>query len=278
MFIALNLIYFCTSFCVGLWNIRTIVEALPTTAYSKLRVVFDAGDRGMGASAVAYPSMSSKHTMRPSSAPTSPVFNTPQQSPYKTINSTPMVGTSSPAAGMAAATDISEPFWIQLNPTPSPPSTMSGHTHGHHQYLHTPTSGNTTNATMTSTSPYLMEHTGGGGGINGNLARVDLSSTPTYGTALNNWTDPDDMFLAESRKSISPKDKSQFWEMCQAIMELPKLAEHCQAPIRNSKDLANVMKRQEFRVLWTAEAPDSLPKDAATELISTAYVSWASDK
>ena len=197
------------------------------------------------------------------------------------MNTAQMIGTinaSSPGAAMAAAADVCEPFWVQLIHTPSPPSTMSGHTYGSHQYLHTPTSGNTTNATMmTSTSPYLFEHTGGSG-INGHSARVDLSSTPTNGTALNSWTDPDDIFLAESRKSISARDKSIFWEMCQAVMELPKLAEHCEAPIRNSKDLANVMKRQEFRVLWTAEAPDILPKDAATELISTAYVSSAMDK
>ena len=188
------------------------------------------------------------------------------------------VSATSPGAAMAAAADVCEPFWVQLVPTPSTPSTMSGHTYGNHQYIHTPTSGNTTNATMTSTSPYLMEHTGGNGIINGNSVRIDFSSTPTNGAALNSWTDPDDLFLAESRRSISPRDKSIFWEMCQAIMELPKLAEHCEAPIRNSKDLANVMKRQEFRVLWTAEAPDILPKDAATELISAAYVSSATDK
>jgi hypothetical protein len=39
--------------------------------------------------------------------------------------------------------------------------------------------------------------------------------------------------------------------------------------------LAAILKRQEFRVLWTADAPEILPKDAATELIAASYVTAA---
>ena len=45
--------------------------------------------------------------------------------------------------------------------------------------------------------------------------------------------------------------------------------------IRNGKDLAELMRRPEFRLLWTADAPDYLPKDAASELITAAYLGAA---
>jgi hypothetical protein len=86
------------------------------------------------------------------------------------------------------------------------------------------------------------------------------------------WCDPDELFNTESRKAINATDKRVFWEMARAIMELPELASKCTCEIRDSKDLAAMLKRPEFRVLWTAEAPDILPKDAAAELIMAAYV------
>lgn len=86
------------------------------------------------------------------------------------------------------------------------------------------------------------------------------------------WSDPDDLFLIEAKKLISSTDKRVFWEMARSILELPELSIHCQSGIRNSTDLANVLKRPEHRVLWIAEAPDYMPKDVATELIKSAYV------
>lgn len=45
------------------------------------------------------------------------------------------------------------------------------------------------------------------------------------------------------------------------------------ACVRNAKDLAGALKRPEYRVLWTPDAPDYLPKEAASELIAAAYAS-----
>lgn len=42
---------------------------------------------------------------------------------------------------------------------------------------------------------------------------------------------------------------------------------------RTSKELAAVLKRPENRVLWTLDAAEYIPKDAAAELINYAYVS-----
>jgi hypothetical protein len=86
------------------------------------------------------------------------------------------------------------------------------------------------------------------------------------------WTDPDDLFSSEARKYISSVDKKVFWEMARAVLELPELSQHCKTGIRNSTDLAAVLKRPEHRVLWTPEAPEYMPKDVATELIRSAYV------
>lgn len=234
----------------------TVIEALPTTAYSKLRVVFDgpgssaALGAGMGTGVGAYCSI--KQQARPNS----PVFSTPQQSPYK-APSTNVSGSGMGTGGASTAADVGEPLWIQLPPTNMsqahvPPS--SPHLTG---FGHPNNTSSTTNATTTNGSyyPHPVEHS------------IALQSTP-----LNSWSDPDDVFLSESRKFVTLRDKIMFWEMCRAVMELPKLAEHCEAPICNSKDLAAYMKRQEFRVLWTPDAPEILPKDAATELIAAAYV------
>lgn len=89
------------------------------------------------------------------------------------------------------------------------------------------------------------------------------------------WADPDDLFAVDARRLISHLDRKVFWEMARAVLELPELSAHCKTGIRNSTDLASVLRRPEYRVLWTAEAPECLPKDVATELIKAAYVSSA---
>jgi hypothetical protein len=88
------------------------------------------------------------------------------------------------------------------------------------------------------------------------------------------WMDPDEVFFNEAKKTISLSDKRTFWEMAKAIMELPHLTEcgNGNIAIKNSKELATVLRRPEYRVLWTADAPDILPKDAAAELVSAAYI------
>jgi hypothetical protein len=46
----------------------------------------------------------------------------------------------------------------------------------------------------------------------------------------------------------------------------------CKSMIRNVKDIVTTMKRSEFRLLWTPEAPDVLPLSAAADLLRAAYV------
>jgi hypothetical protein len=55
-------------------------------------------------------------------------------------------------------------------------------------------------------------------------------------------------------------------------MELPQLSQHCKTGICSSSDLAAVLKRPEYRIIWTADAAEYLPKSVATELINSFYV------
>jgi hypothetical protein len=85
------------------------------------------------------------------------------------------------------------------------------------------------------------------------------------------WIDPDELFMIQTKKLITVTDKRVFWEMARSIIDLPQLAGKLKCPIKSSKDLAGYLKRPEYKVLWSIEAPNYLPKDAATELLTSAY-------
>jgi hypothetical protein len=64
-----------------------------------------------------------------------------------------------------------------------------------------------------------------------------------------------------------------FWEMARALIELPELSiASTGSKIRTPADLTAILKRPEYRVLWTADAAQYLPKEMAVELITSAYV------
>jgi hypothetical protein len=86
------------------------------------------------------------------------------------------------------------------------------------------------------------------------------------------WCEPDEAFLKDIKRLITVIDIKIFWEMAKAIMELPTLLEHSRSTILNSRDLAVMLKRIEYKFLWTSDALDFLPKDAAMELVSAAYM------
>lgn len=67
-----------------------------------------------------------------------------------------------------------------------------------------------------------------------------------------------------------------FWEMATAVMNMPILATQCTSGLSGSSDLAVLMKRPEYRILWTPEAPALLPKDVACDIISASCVGWSS--
>lgn len=97
------------------------------------------------------------------------------------------------------------------------------------------------------------------------------------GTAVccgGTWCDPDEAFLSQARRDITPTDRRMFWEMARALMELPELSAASErSRIRTASDLTAVLKRPEYRVLWQSDAPQHLPKEVAADLIRAAYVS-----
>lgn len=147
----------------------------------------------------------------------------------------------------AAYGDIGEPFWIQ-----QPQSLVTPLLQYNQNQMHSTPALSQYNIPVTPR--YMSEQ--------------EVAKGPTHAM----WCDPDEAFITEIKKHITISDKIIFWEMAKAIMELPKLSEHCDSVIRNSKDLAAILKRTEFKFLWSPDAPDLLPKDAASELISAAYV------
>lgn len=87
------------------------------------------------------------------------------------------------------------------------------------------------------------------------------------------WMEPDEFFYNEAKRLINSNDKRIFWEMVRAIIEMPELSARCKsARIKDQKDLANMFKKPEYKILWTSDASNIVPKEAAAELITAAYV------
>ena len=229
--------------------IRVAVEATASTSYSKLRVMFDPSDgksfvhvNAAGNSALNCQSPMTG-TRAPSPSRRSNIINGNNRAHAPVGSNGASVTPSSSVYG-----DISEPFWIQLT----------------QQAILSP-------ATASSNQPTIF---------NPALSQYSAPVTPhpnsesdkLHASTFQMWCDPDEAFITEIKKHITIADKIIFWEMAKAIMELPRLSEYCDSVIRNSKDLAAILKRTEFKFLWSADAPDLLPKDAASELVSAAYV------
>jgi len=196
------------------------------------------------------------------------VYSTPAQSPFKsaaaaaaaalTMAQMAQVSAAGGGGGGAAggAVDLGEPMWVQLPQGPGaayahphahphahafPPGSpgsaggpFAQHRgpfyppnapHGHHSYHgHSPSSGVTTAAsTPYPHSPSELPSFA--------ALRERDPVAPQYGP----WVDPDDVFVAECRKAVTQRDKTVFWEMCRAVMELPKLADHCDTPLRRCR-------------------------------------------
>ena len=219
------------------------MDATSTTGYSKVRVLFDSSENKSNSS-YSNPVTTSSTTCN------SPVTVMRHSSPGRTKVNTLVSQTNKTsvnhitANGVTAYGDISEPFWIQF------PQSLSTHLNQNQLQLNTPI----------SYSPITPRYA--------NELDASKGLSQTYPV----WCDPDEAFITDVKKHITMTDKIIFWEMAKAIMEMPKLSENCDPVIRNSKDLAGILKRPEFRFLWSPDAPDLLPKDAASELISAAYV------
>jgi hypothetical protein len=242
-----------------------VIEAAPSTGYGKLRVIYDNNDNIRGSldqnepksvrhthnisdlstntlNQLGYPYSNydhNHHTSNPflandrCNSPTVPKL-TPQKAPNVANFSTIPVGS-----------DIGEDFWIQL-PQTNVPSTPHIESSARNQTYQGPTK-----------------------------SSLPIPSTPHRGGQGQDhsmWYDPDELFLTDIKKYITALDIQLFWEMARAIMELPKLSEHCHAIITNSLSLATLLKKMEYRFLFSENSTHILPRDAAIDLVAAAYV------
>ena len=205
------------------------------------------------------PPLSMAYTPRLPSLPSSPrAVNTPAKSHYNHNSSN--IG------------DVGEPMWVQLshpNGSSSYHTQVSQSSHAHHsqqtQYM---------SNTPSTPHPHQINTTNNNYNSNPDSSRDQSSAIPM---AYSVWLDPDEASMIDTKKIITSTDKKIFWEMAKAIIELPEITEYCNCSIKNSNDLAALLKRPEFKILWTPDAADILPKHCASELVTAAYAQ-SSDK
>lgn len=87
----------------------------------------------------------------------------------------------------------------------------------------------------------------------------------------SSWMEPDELYQLEIKDKLSITDKRMFWEMSRSIIDLHQLASKLTDTFKTSKEIATFLSRPENLVLWTADAPQFLPKDASIVLIQNAY-------
>lgn len=234
-----------------MYTIRVAVEATASTSYSKLRIMFDPSDGRsfILGNAVVNNAANCQSPMTGTRAPSPSRRSNVSNGNNNNLTNRAHAPVGSNGASMTPMSsvygDISEPFWIQLGKAISSPATVSAN-----------------QPTMFNPAPSQYSAP----------VTPHCNSDSEKQCAFQTWCDPDEAFITEIKKLITIADKITFWEMAKAIMELPRLSEYCDSVIRNSKDLAAILKRTEFKFLWSADAPDLLPKDAASELVSAAYV------
>jgi hypothetical protein len=114
------------------------------------------------------------------------------------------------------------------------------------------------------------------------------------------WEEPDLICEREIGKLISSDDKKVLWEMVSLLLEFPDYYKSFDGGsldssetssqysegngadrdgmivpsltnLKNPSELALIFQRKEFRVLWSAESPDSLPLLACQDLVRFAY-------
>jgi hypothetical protein len=101
----------------------------------------------------------------------------------------------------------------------------------------------------------------------GSMHTPELES-PYTSSNRSRWVEPDSIYIAEARNHITAENKRVFWEMVKVLVEAPQIAERCRFGNKSPKDLAAMLRRPEFCVLWAPEALDCLPRAFAADLMT----------
>lgn len=92
------------------------------------------------------------------------------------------------------------------------------------------------------------------------------------------WQDPDELFLTDMKTKVSESDKQKFWEMVQVLFKQPQISSLAHSRIKTSRDLLDMLKAKEGRVLWTEDAASHLSPEVTAELLGCAYVTDIANK
>jgi hypothetical protein len=223
---------------------RTILESPPNIGYSKVRVVFD-NER----------------------APNPRYYQAPVTTPYNNFSPLPN-GESSSSSFRGSGGHHHHQDDLPLTSLPR------------HHHLHSNSKTSPTSTISTSADHLPSQQQNGPNGTSQQQQQqqpiVGDVSEPLWIQNPNkegsSWYEPDELFLLESKRFLSNTDKRIFWEMAKALIELPEISLQCKTGIKNSQELATALKRSEYKVMWTKDAPDLLPKEIAAELLRSAFL------
>jgi hypothetical protein len=119
-------------------------------------------------------------------------------------------------------------------------------------------------------------------------------------TTDKEWEEPDIICERDIEKLVGPEDKKVLWEMVSLLLEFPDYSKSFEGysldssetssqysftndgncgdgiipsltNMKNPSELALIFQRKEYRVLWSVEAPHSLPLLACQDLVRFAY-------
>jgi len=222
------------------------VEPSALTGYSKVRVLFDQRSPSAGDN-----SPQTTPVLQPASQPVAVASPPPSPS-----SSHPSTAVSVPTSHHPTRTRVVE-SGTHVRPLGSCPAN-SDHSYFQRDCL------NYTNKTATEDNcvKNQMQHQ--------LLAEI---SEPFWVQAKGEkWSDPDDLFAVSAEDCISDNDRKLFWEMLNCILDQPRLAETCRNPLRQVGEMAEYLKREEFRTFWqSGVALNCFPKEVLMELLLAAY-------
>jgi hypothetical protein len=223
-----------------------VVESPGTIGYSKVRVAFD-NSNSSNAFGLPQQWMAERTPQRPSSHDFTGNSTAAMTSSQKSALS-PRIGAHTTNTPQASQT------MNLLHPPSSPQPPLSQVSATISNALGTP-----------STSAMILNHQ-----IVGDVTEPFWVQSTTN-SEYSQWADPDDLFNSDSKRLITLTDKRIFWEMARALIDLPEISAACKGPVRTVQDVITMLKRLEYRFLWTSEAADIFPHFAASELIRFAF-------
>lgn len=105
-----------------------------------------------------------------------------------------------------------------------------------------------------------------------NNTPIGGNNSASSGNLSQQWIDPDELFMITHGNLLNIADKRMFWEMVNVLCEFKEIQSRCHSPLAQYNVLSDTIKRKEFKILWTQEGVDLMPKKLALDFIKSIYV------